>query len=51
MRTKLLNCALNIFVQLVKAIVVMLLLASAVAFVELVCQALDSYQWLQMQGK
>jgi uncharacterized membrane protein required for colicin V production len=38
-------------IVLVKAIVVLLLLASALAFVELVVQALDTAQWLRMQGK
>lgn len=51
MRSKLLNCALSLCVWLVKVFVILLLTASALAFVELVVQALDSYQWLQMQGK
>jgi hypothetical protein len=38
-------------VWLAKAAVILLLTASALAFVELVVQALDSYQWLEMQGK
>lgn len=48
MRNKLLNCALSIFVQLVKVLVVTLLLASALAFVELVVQALDRHQQYEM---
>lgn len=51
MRTKLSSYLLSTCVLLVKAAVVMLLLASAAAFIELVVDALDSYQWLQMQGK
>lgn len=51
MRNKLSSYLLSTCVWLVKAFVILLLTASALALVELVVQALDSYQWLQMQGK
>ncbi len=41
----------RVLILLVKAIVVMLLLASAAAFIELVVEALDASQWLEMQGR
>jgi len=48
MRSKLLNCALSLCVWLAKAFVILLLTASALAFVELVCQALDRHQQYEM---
>jgi len=48
MRSRLLSCALSLCVWLVKAAVVLLLTASALAFVELVVQALDGHQQYEM---
>jgi hypothetical protein len=51
MRSKLSNYLLSTCVWLAKAFVILLLTASALAFVELVVEALDAAQWVQMQGR
>lgn len=48
MRSRLLDCALSTCVWLVKAFVILLLTASALAFVELVVEALDRHQQYEM---